>query len=71
MGLNLYKIFNKGKHVYSSHPMYLMKENYTDKAFVFFFKNSNPIDIKYKKKQLTFRAIGGIFHFKIFLGVNV
>ncbi|EGR33142.1 hypothetical protein IMG5_060920 [Ichthyophthirius multifiliis] len=54
------------KNVYSSHPMYLVREKSGNFNLVF-FKNSSPIDIKVEKNQIQFRAVGGILHFKIFM----
>lgn len=56
-----------GKGVYSSQPVYLMREK-SGKYHVFFFKNSSPIDVIYKDDALTFKYIGGILQIKLFLG---
>ena len=52
--------------------MYLMKETYEDDGFVFFLKNSSPIDVDYKKHEyIKFYAIGGIIHIKLFIANNI
>ncbi|CAK60057.1 unnamed protein product (macronuclear) [Paramecium tetraurelia] len=56
-----------GKGVYSSHPVYLMRER-SGKYHVLFFKNSSPMDVVYKEDKLTFKYIGGILQLKLFLG---
>ncbi|KAL4490926.1 hypothetical protein ABPG72_008662 [Tetrahymena utriculariae] len=56
-----------GGNVYSSHPMYLMKEQ-SGNFHVVFLKNSAGIDAEIRQNSVTFKAIGGIAHFKLFLG---
>ena len=55
-----------GKNVYGSHPMHLMKEK-SNNFHVVFLKNSVAMDVEVRK-DLTYRIIGGVFHFKFFLG---
>ncbi|XP_044761295.1 lysosomal alpha-glucosidase-like [Coccinella septempunctata] len=55
-------------NLYGSHPFYLSMENST-KAHGIFLKNSNAMDIIIQPTPaLTFRTIGGILDFFIFLG---
>ncbi|XP_045463222.1 lysosomal alpha-glucosidase-like isoform X2 [Harmonia axyridis] len=55
-------------NLYGSHPFYLCMENST-KSHGLFLKNSNAMDIIIQPSPaLTFRTIGGILDFFIFLG---
>ena len=71
-----------GNNIYGSQPVYLVKER-SGKYHIVFFQSSLPMDIivgdnlnypaiTYKTvlliRLLKFLKIGGIFHFKIFLG---
>lgn len=56
-----------GKHVYSSQPVLLQKE-ISANFNLFFYKTTSPIDVEYKDGKLKFVTIGGIMHFKLFLG---
>ncbi|EWS76217.1 glycoside hydrolase family 31 protein (macronuclear) [Tetrahymena thermophila SB210] len=56
-----------GQSVYSSHPVYLVREasgNYN----VVFYKNPTPSDCIIETNKITFKSVGGIIHFKIFFG---
>lgn len=55
------------KGVYSSHPMYLMREK-SGNYHVLFFKSSVAMDVDIRDTSVTFKVVGGIFHVKIFLG---
>jgi hypothetical protein len=56
-----------GKHVYSSQPVYLMKEKSAN-YHMFFYKTASPIDVEYVDDQITWTTIGGVIHVKLFLG---
>jgi alpha-glucosidase/lysosomal alpha-glucosidase len=56
-----------GKHVYSSHPVYLMREQ-SGNHHLFFYKTSSPMDFEYNGESMKFITIGGVVHFKLFLG---
>ena len=45
-----------GNNVYSSHPMYLMKEK-SGNFHVVFFKSSQAIDIEIKNQILTYKTV--------------
>ncbi|XP_065580074.1 lysosomal alpha-glucosidase-like [Artemia franciscana] len=55
-------------NLYGSHPFYLVMEN-NGMSHGVFLKNSDPMDIIIQPAPaITFRTIGGIFDFYIFLG---
>lgn len=60
----------KGISSYGSHPFYLMyEEQNKDEAHGVLLLNSNAMDVLFTKEPaLTYRAIGGILDFYIFLG---
>lgn len=45
-----------GRHVYSSHPMYLVKEE-SGNFHIVFFKNSDPMDVIISKNRITFKTV--------------
>ena len=60
----------EGKSSYGSHPFYLMYESKNkDQAHGVLLLNSNAMDITYTTAPaLTYRTIGGVFDFLIFMG---
>ena len=44
-----------------------MKES-SKNYHVFFYKSASPMDVIYENNQLKFITIGGVMHWKIFLG---
>ncbi|RIA97248.1 glycosyl hydrolases family 31 protein [Glomus cerebriforme] len=55
-----------GENVYGAHPFYM--ELRKGKAHGVFLFNSNGMDILYEDGKLTYKVIGGILDFYIFLG---
>ena len=55
--------------LYGHHPMYLMREKHGN-FHVVFLRNSNAMDcvISKNSKFLTYKIVGGIIEFKLFLG---
>ncbi|KRX04230.1 Glycoside hydrolase, superfamily [Pseudocohnilembus persalinus] len=56
-----------GNNVYSSHPVYLVKEK-SGNYDIIFYKYSGAIDVINTEQTLTFKSVGGVFDFKIFFG---
>ena len=58
-----------GKNRYGSHPMYLMKEK-SGNYHINYLRNSYPMDVivKHNKKSLTYKVVGGVLDFTLFLG---
>ena len=56
-----------GKHVYSSQPVYLMREK-SGFNHLFFYKTASPLDFEYRDSEMKFITIGGVVHVKLFLG---
>ncbi|KAF9296133.1 hypothetical protein BGZ74_010460 [Mortierella antarctica] len=54
------------ENVYGSHPFYLEMRNGT--AHGVFLRNSNGMDVIISPAKLTYKVIGGIFDFTVFLG---
>ena len=50
--------------------MYLKKEK-GNEGHVFFFKNSDPMEVHYNFPELRFKALGGIIHIKLFIGTSM
>jgi len=59
----------KGIQRYGSHPMYLMREK-SGKYYISYLRNSLPMDIvvDHDESRLTYKIVGGIFDFTLFLG---
>lgn len=53
--------------MYSSQPVYLMKEQ-SGYYHVLLYKTASPVDVQYFGETLKFITVGGIVHLKIFLG---
>lgn len=57
------------KPVYGHHPFYLMFDDNDGTAHGVYFRNSNPMDVVMTSTPaLTFRTIGGVLDFFLFLG---
>lgn len=64
-----------GHNTYGHHPMYLAREK-SNKFHIVYFRNSNAMDIivdenennKDYPRSVTYKTIGGVLDFKIFLG---
>ncbi|KAG0344478.1 hypothetical protein BG004_004450 [Podila humilis] len=55
-----------GENVYGSHPFYL--EMRDGVAHGVFLRNSNGMDVVISPSKLTYKVIGGVFDFTVFLG---
>ena len=76
---NKYTIFNRGGqprdsclkpgiNMYGTHPMYMMVEDSKGNAHGVFLHNSNAIDVVLQPGSLTWRVIGGVLDFFVYLG---
>ncbi|OQS05119.1 lysosomal alpha-glucosidase [Thraustotheca clavata] len=66
---NMYNAHTKigSDNVYGVHPFYVRRE-LSGKTHGFFLRNSNAMEVVAQNKSITFRSVGGIIDFFVFLG---
>jgi len=57
----------QGHNLYGYHPVYLQRENSGSFSMVL-LRSSNAMDVVIQNQQLTYKVVGGIIEFDIFLG---